>query len=590
MDTVFDYSSFFELEENEKLKKVVITTYSFDISLLPLIWLYAGKEGRSIKYLERFANREFYKNVFADYIDDDGYVTVFYQEDLMTNSSLRDNELTRAVLNYRGLYPQKTDGKICFHPKMILLEVRRDDGSGYYKLAVLSRNLTKSESPEAAVVLKREYGQGERLLSETMSGIKDGGERNADNNFDIFMKCVQKSGWKMCRKDTVDGLWKVIEQPESISAEVFIQKTGDPGSVMFKRMLNKERGNITEAYIISPGFNKNGVLEQLSNPGDNKSCFFASLTGGPDRKKVPTHEKIYVFKRENGSERRYEIWTGSSNCSARGLGDRENFNTECMVCLTFTEKSHALWEGYVSAVRNGYDFKDQWEDEDPDDLEVENGKEYFELCGKIMKFIHGTKIRVSGNKNDNGNYDLSITVKKKDKNGNDISLKEYAGKIGLRFAVASEMTRFISVTDDEMKFEIKDLPGKSVSNEISVLERDGNVTVSRITKADFEKELRNELHGIFKDTLLAISRKYKKNKQYFPIAREGGEVYNETQRGSGTGSPVFSEGDGDYEKLMKVYAIGGKEETEKYISFWEDMYENDEETRNLINAVKQICN
>ena len=94
MGNEFDYRSFFELDEGDTLKKVVMTTYSFDISLLPLIWLYAGKEGHLIKYLDSFGSRRFYKNVFSDYINVSGspLVTVFYQEDLMTNSSLRDND------------------------------------------------------------------------------------------------------------------------------------------------------------------------------------------------------------------------------------------------------------------------------------------------------------------------------------------------------------------------------------------------------------------------------------------------------------------------------------------------------------------
>ncbi len=583
---IFDYRSFFELEDGEELKKVVLATYSFDISLLPMIWLYAGRSGKALKYVDQFGDRQFCNNIFADFISENSpLVTVFFQENLLTNSSLKDNGLVRIALDYSGLYPIKTDGKICFHPKMICLEIWKNNKPDYYKLAVLSRNLTKSESPEAAVVLRRDIGKDEYIWSN----VKLDQSNDSKELFGEFANCMQGKQWHLCVKPSETDRWQEITL--SVEAEVFVQQHSETDSSICAEMLNEKRGQIQNALIISPGFNDNPVLKLVNDLDKGKKRFVSSLKNDQNDKSVMTHEKIYFFQRKKS---KYEIWIGSSNCSARGLGESNGtmgFNWECMVCLSVNEE---IYKEQIKSIKDRYIIMDQLSDDlEADDIEVENDKEYFDLCGEIMKFINGTKVTISGEKCENG-YKLAVIVNRESNFPEDEFIK-YKDKVSVCFAVSNLLAKNDFQKDDKEKmiFEYEKLSFKSVSEYVMICEMTAKGRIgSRIVKAEFEdKYLKEELEkkwNIEKEDI----RKKMNERQLFPRKQhKETEVIGSTENGMKY-RPVFSPEDGDYEKLMKLYMSDDTEFSalKRYKSFWETMYSDDELAKELVESANKIMN
>lgn len=223
---------------------------------------------------------------------------VFYQKDKFSSRLCKEpyEQIYIDKLLSKICVPVEMEKGYCFHPKITLI-CFRNEKRYIYRLGIASKNLSLSKMDEVIVV----------------------DETKPDEKY-----------YPMTDSKDVNELIAKIKNLCFENMHVVFQSM-DSDSVFEAMKLDR----VSRMIAISPGF-------------DSTKDMFCKFKNGEEIEywhKESSHTKMYYLEKQDG---RNEIWAGSSNCTANGLGfnDLHKHNYECMACV-YTD---IRWEDFQEAI------------------------------------------------------------------------------------------------------------------------------------------------------------------------------------------------------------------------------------------------
>ncbi|MCR5237971.1 MAG: hypothetical protein K6E34_12300 [Lachnospiraceae bacterium] len=348
---------------------------------------------------------------------------IFYQKDKFSSRLCRESneQIYIDKILSKVCIPVEVEKGYCFHPKITLI-CFKNDNRYIYRLGIASKNLSLSKMNEVIVVDETEPVEQYRPIADL----------NDVNKLIDFIKilCFENMHVIFQGKDSKDSI-SVYEAMEldKVSRMIAISPGFDSTECMFRRRFNSEE------------------IEFWYNES--------------------SHTKMYFLEKHDGKN---EIWAGSSNCTANGLGFSEHHNYECMARVYTDTK----WEGFQEAIKdNGYKRIDI------NNLPQYEGSE-FDSSGleAFINSITETKMEIQQKNEDSGLYEctLKISSSADEKDIKAVQCIFCGGTVDVE-----------NENDNNYKYKcISD--GKSVSNIVIFQKKDkNNSLISRSVIADIDK-------------------------------------------------------------------------------------------------------
>ncbi len=285
IDTL-SYVESLNIPEGYVVERIIATTYSLQPGFIYLLMTLTEPVEEGV-FWDALAMRKC--------INDPQRLKIFYQENkFMCKGSKVTEDFLQIIEN---CCVPVSAGKFAFHPKIILVEYKKTDGTELkQRLIVSSRNLTISDMVECAVVLEGD-------AAESIENI---------NDISGLISYVNENDWYLEKK----------------KVSVCFQGNGNKsiGSTM------PLYGNKCKKMIVSPFYSHNNFCNKIENAEFYKCS--------------EIHAKIYFFE----GEKKNWLWVGSANCTVNGL----NHNYECQVGFE-TELTTAEFRDWIRE-KNGQEF------------------------------------------------------------------------------------------------------------------------------------------------------------------------------------------------------------------------------------------
>ena len=496
---------------------ITATTYSLNLSLIvPLTRL-------------TYKDRDFIKKEKAlkDCLSN-GKLKIFYQHNKILGEEFKP-KFKAAISSFCDIncIPMYTDNNaVCFHPKIIFICYKSTEQKDeyIYRLAVSSKNLTFSESIENCVILECKSNNQIRQPSnekefkefvEIINGLTFdpiGASVGKVSNPNVYFS--YKNNLKICEKMGLDTIKAVV--------------------------------------AVSPGFEKNPLMNKTI------SSFW----------KEKSHSKLYFIERNNGA---CELWVGSANCTASGLGSKPQYNSECIVKLPLlgdvdieSIKEILISQGYKEDQNRNYENSDTSSIIDksindilPISIKVNQSAENDKTYEEIVKFNKAPDI------SENINifvHPLGLTNQKKALEKDNPLLFQ-----GIKLL---ELTPLVLLT----------YTSKKNKNEV----------IRRIIKASYDDETKH----IFSEQLEEIRKYLYKNPQYIPDITNEEDCIEPKEKTATRNMPsnrhsLLLNNNNVYERFLNYYAYTSKEGLNK----WKDfliLHESDYVDKDKYNYVIQL--
>lgn len=224
------------------------------------------------------------------------------------NSSPQSDEKIYKLLSSRTfLYGGNSS---CFHAKLIILRYTCENKADYYRIAVLSRNMTSDSDDQNIVIFDgfagdKDTDNGNRLWNYLDVCGNDCKSKSTDNKANLLnFKSI-----KNLVSDDIEIHFNGLNNRECLYDKVFAQgiQTNDVFIV-------------TKSFFVGKGFQEDTKFQIYSLYDQDKNT-------------DTTHMKMYLVPDGDG----YSFWSGSANCSENALGKDANAtsiygnNIECLV-------------------------------------------------------------------------------------------------------------------------------------------------------------------------------------------------------------------------------------------------------------------
>lgn len=348
--------------EGYKLDYIEMTTYSLSMSFLSKIPLLMYIGDKRINTDKIYANRLYRKLLKEDY---EKKFHIYYDGNIKRKPDESDE-----YLSIRGRYalallrerctPICEDNKL-FHPKIIVLQFEKVDGSGeyFYRVHISSRNLTMAQYLEAGVTLvSEERSDEEEKCKAVAKPIADffrdlQKSKNVDSKikWDVFEKKYfvleneepdNPRNISVHFKDFLTNIKADIENEKDYSIRV---TSMNPTNNLFSNAKSVEYiCNFKDMYEYKDDADNN----EWKIKEDKKESYY--YVGQSDNQPKNLHIKQYIIHQNNNPK---IIWIGSANCSKNGLN---NGNTEVMVRIEEPASSDLKECSSQSKVITGRDY------------------------------------------------------------------------------------------------------------------------------------------------------------------------------------------------------------------------------------------
>ena len=535
-----NYNNVIISKEGYKISNIIATTYSLDLSLIAVLTVLANDN-------KQFSNMEFaLKSCLVEQ-----NLWIFYQYNKVQAREFQANY--RGALGHFfdkfciGIKPkdmiEPKDIMPCFHPKILIIEyVSTGEEKYLYRLAVGSRNLTQSNMFETIAIFETKIFSESRFSKINFSVAKS--EREFPETLYSFLN---------------SGEFKPINNSCFINCEIIFVYNNN------LKIYEKMKLDTAKSIIaVSPGFEKNPITRMEND----KAKFYY---------KQGSHAKMYFIERET----ELELWIGSANCTALGLGDKEAFNSECMVKLSLNSQNASVNDFVAWLKFNGFEKVEVEQHQyDSDDQTRELDK----VISKIIPIKAILEKEAKGYK---------ITFKTENKN-----------KRNIIFSDIGDIEIYLFGKEEKKAYSIKDILSDGLMfDELKLTEvlpilvfkatkfkaTEGERAVSCIIKAEII-ENKNVLEKAYK----GILNKLFNNPPLVPDSPDEKTTNIYINRNGSTSSEykkTSSVKHGEYEKLIRYYEKG--EDVRGLLEFLEKNKEifgvNNEKYIVVIGWLKELC-
>ncbi len=288
-----------------------------------------------LAYAAALAAKQLGKTLGSDWVLENEIekIGVFYQPNPEKGRALSCSGYGRKVKwnTFRGMIYEITDRSQTYHAKISLVAYRKNKGDDLrFRLAVYSKNLEFNNSCfETASLFELASGPAESSDGKELCGYICKICSNTDD---------AGKGWiKSHVSPHMETLQKCSLQAESGMPEARLFFGGINRRPTLGERLNLNKVHKDSIVLTPPEFIRGTAAEKFFR--DNKRILY-DLKEGNNIGRASSHAKLYLLKRPEGDneEYAYELWLGSANASASGLGwdfnngaAGTNASVECLV-------------------------------------------------------------------------------------------------------------------------------------------------------------------------------------------------------------------------------------------------------------------